>query len=234
MRAGPERRRPVAQGDHDRDRRQPAAARHRLRRPLPDPPLGPDDADRGDARGAARRGQGRQGALHRRVVDVRLAVRQGAATSPTRTAGPASSRCRTTTTCSTARRSARCCRSAPTRAIGVIPWSPLARGRLTRRLGRRRPTGPETDEFGKTLYARRGADRPVVERVAEVAERARRLPRAGGAGLGGGATRWSPRRSSARPSRTTSTTPSPRSTWCSPTTRSPLEEPYVPHPVAGF
>ena len=32
------------------------------------------------------------------------------------TAGRGSSRCRTTTTCSTARRSARCCRSAPTRA----------------------------------------------------------------------------------------------------------------------
>ena len=32
------------------------------------------------------------------------------------TAGRGSSRCRTTTTCSTARRSARCCRCAPTRA----------------------------------------------------------------------------------------------------------------------
>ena len=37
-----------------------------------------DDADRGDAGGAARRGEGRQGALHRRLVDVRLAVLQGA------------------------------------------------------------------------------------------------------------------------------------------------------------
>ena len=36
--------------------------------------------------------------------------------SPTRTAGPGSCRCRTTTTCSTARRSGKCCRSAPTRA----------------------------------------------------------------------------------------------------------------------
>ena len=41
MRQGPERRGPVAQGDPRRDRRQPEAARHRLRRPLPDPPLGP-------------------------------------------------------------------------------------------------------------------------------------------------------------------------------------------------
>ena len=62
-----------------RDRRQPAPARHRLRRPLPDPPLGSAHADRGDAGGAARRRAGRQGALHRRLVDVRVAVRQGAA-----------------------------------------------------------------------------------------------------------------------------------------------------------
>jgi aryl-alcohol dehydrogenase-like predicted oxidoreductase len=51
--------------------------------------------------------------------------------------------------------------------VGVIPWSPLARGRLTR------PwddvtNRSETDEFGKTLYPR--ADRAVVEAVAAVAE----------------------------------------------------------------
>ena len=95
---------------------QPAAARHRLRRPLPDPPLGPAHADRGDPRGAARRRQGGQGALPRRLLDVRVAVQQGAAPGRRSTAGTGSSRCRTTTTCSTARRSARCCRSAPTRA----------------------------------------------------------------------------------------------------------------------
>ena len=76
--------------------------------------------------------QGGQGALHRRLVDVRLAVRQGAVHRRPAAAGPGSSPCRTTTTCSTARRSARCCRSAPTRASACIPWSPLARGRLTR------------------------------------------------------------------------------------------------------
>ena len=41
-------------------------------------------------------------------------------------------RCRTTTTCSIARRSGRCCRCARDQGVGVIPWSPLARGRLTR------------------------------------------------------------------------------------------------------
>jgi aryl-alcohol dehydrogenase-like predicted oxidoreductase len=40
MHTGPERRGPVEEGHLHRDRRQPEAARHRPRRPLPDPPLG--------------------------------------------------------------------------------------------------------------------------------------------------------------------------------------------------
>ena len=58
---------------------EPPPARHRLRRPLPDPSLGLPHADRGDDGGAARRREGGQGPLHRRVVDVGLAVREGAA-----------------------------------------------------------------------------------------------------------------------------------------------------------
>ena len=53
--------------------------RHGLRRPLPDPPLGPAHADRGDDGGAARRRARGQGALHRREQHVRVAVRQGPA-----------------------------------------------------------------------------------------------------------------------------------------------------------
>ena len=45
-----------------------------------------------------------------------VAVQQGAVRGRDRTAGRGSSPCRTTTTCSTARRSGRCCRCAPTRA----------------------------------------------------------------------------------------------------------------------
>ncbi|HEV2887783.1 MAG TPA: aldo/keto reductase [Jatrophihabitans sp.] len=50
--------------------------------------------------------------------------------------------------------------------VGVIPWSPLARGRLTRDwdAGTARS---ETDEFGKSLYLE--DDRVIVERVAELA-----------------------------------------------------------------
>jgi 1-deoxyxylulose-5-phosphate synthase len=55
--------------------------------------------------------------------------------------------------------------------VGVLPWSPLARGRLARPwqtdAGTKRAA---TDEFGKTLYAGwEEADRRVVERVGELA-----------------------------------------------------------------
>jgi aryl-alcohol dehydrogenase-like predicted oxidoreductase len=58
--------------------------------------------------------------------------------------------------------------------VGVLPWSPLARGRLTRDWDVT-TARTETDEFGRSLY--RDEDRQVVEKVAEVAER-RELPRA--------------------------------------------------------
>jgi aryl-alcohol dehydrogenase-like predicted oxidoreductase len=58
--------------------------------------------------------------------------------------------------------------------IGVIPWSPLARGRLTREWDES-TSRSETDEFGSKLY--NPGDRAIVERVAEVAT-ARGVPRA--------------------------------------------------------
>jgi aryl-alcohol dehydrogenase (NADP+) len=51
--------------------------------------------------------------------------------------------------------------------VGVIPWSPLARGRLTRDWDAATARS-ETDEFGRNLY--RDDDRYVVDAVAEVAE----------------------------------------------------------------
>ena len=61
--------------------------------------------------------------------------------------------------------------------IGVLPWSPLARGRLTRDWGE--STGRmETDEVGPRLYSgTEDADRKVVERVGEIAGQ-RGVPRA--------------------------------------------------------
>ncbi len=52
--------------------------------------------------------------------------------------------------------------------IGVIPWSPLARGRLTRDWDTA-TSRTETDEFGGSLY--RDEDKAVVGTVAAVAER---------------------------------------------------------------
>lgn len=61
--------------------------------------------------------------------------------------------------------------------IAVLPWSPLARGRLTRDwdAGSARQ---ETDDVGKRLYdGTEAADRAIVETVAEIA-RTRGVPRA--------------------------------------------------------
>ncbi|WP_159717380.1 aldo/keto reductase [Geminicoccus flavidas] len=61
--------------------------------------------------------------------------------------------------------------------IGLMPWSPLARGRLTREWGTS-TNRSETDEFGRTLYANsEAADRKVVEAVGEIAAK-RGVPRA--------------------------------------------------------
>ena len=58
--------------------------------------------------------------------------------------------------------------------IGVIPWSPLARGRLTRDWSASTERS-QTDEFGGTLYE--PGDERIVERVAQVAA-GRGVPRA--------------------------------------------------------
>ena len=61
--------------------------------------------------------------------------------------------------------------------IAVIPWSPMARGRLTRDWDAT-SARVETDEFGRGLYQNTdAADRKVVERVAEIATE-RGVPRA--------------------------------------------------------
>lgn len=53
--------------------------------------------------------------------------------------------------------------------IGVIPWSPQARGRLARPADEKTERS-ETDQFGKYLYRKTAdADRAVIERVGEVA-----------------------------------------------------------------
>jgi len=63
--------------------------------------------------------------------------------------------------------------------IGVLPWSPLARGRLTRPWDEQGSTERgTTDEYAKSLYrATEEADKQVADRLGELSK-ARGLPRA--------------------------------------------------------
>lgn len=58
--------------------------------------------------------------------------------------------------------------------IGIIPWSPLARGRLARPWDEK-TNRSELDEFGRTLYGE--DDRVIVDCVGKIAE-GRGIPRA--------------------------------------------------------
>jgi aryl-alcohol dehydrogenase-like predicted oxidoreductase len=61
--------------------------------------------------------------------------------------------------------------------IAVMPWSPLARGKLTRDWSAETERS-KTDEFGKKLFANQSdSDKAIVERVAEVAKK-HNIPRA--------------------------------------------------------
>ena len=61
--------------------------------------------------------------------------------------------------------------------VGVLPWSPLARGRLTRAWDEQTPR-TQTDVYGNTLYTGAiDADKRVVEQVAAIAA-ARGVPKA--------------------------------------------------------
>lgn len=118
--------------------------------------------------------------------------------------------------------------------VGVVPWSPLARGRLTRAWGE--TTGRmENDDFGKTLYAANEAsDRKVVERVAEIAAQ-RGVPQAQVA------LAWvaqkpfvtAPIVGASKPHHLDDAVAA-LTLDLTPEEISSLEEPYVPHPVVGF
>jgi aryl-alcohol dehydrogenase-like predicted oxidoreductase len=117
----------------------------------------------------------------------------------------------------------------------VIPWSPLARGRLARAWQSESTLRFETDRFGQTLYSRtEAADRAVVDQLGLVAER-RGVPRAQVAlawllsrpGLTApivGATRPEHLQDAAAALALTLT----------PEETAQLEAPYQPHPVLGF
>ncbi len=68
--------------------------------------------------------------------------------------------------------------------IGIIPWSPLARGRLARQWDDGSTNRSEKDEFARSLY--QGADRGVVDAVGQVADQRGICAGPGGHRLGAG------------------------------------------------
>ncbi|MGG3453602.1 aldo/keto reductase [Paenibacillus rhizolycopersici] len=118
--------------------------------------------------------------------------------------------------------------------IGIIPWSPLARGRLTRDWDEQSERS-QSDLFGQRLYAAtEGADHKVVERVAEVAAQ-RGVPRAQVA------LAWVLQKSPVTAPIVGATKPhhledavAAVSLRLTPDEIARLEEPYVPHPVLGM
>ncbi len=120
--------------------------------------------------------------------------------------------------------------------VGVLPWSPLARGRLTRPWEAQAGTARAgTDEFGKTLYlGAEEADRQVVQRVGEVAA-ARGVSRAQVA------LAWLLQKPAVTAPIVGATKPhhleeavGALSVKLSAAEVAALEGPYVPHAVAGF
>ena len=119
--------------------------------------------------------------------------------------------------------------------IGVIPWSPLARGRLARPWQAETTRRHETDQFGKTLYARtESADRNVADRVGQVAER-RGVPRAqvALAWMLGKPGITAPVVGATKPGHLEDAVAA-LALRLGPEEAASMEEPYVPHPVAGF
>ncbi|MGC1210920.1 MAG: aldo/keto reductase [Micromonospora sp.] len=118
--------------------------------------------------------------------------------------------------------------------VAVIPWSPLARGRLTRDWGERTER-TESDEFGRGLYARtEEPDRQVVEAVARIAE-ARGVPRAqvALAWVARNPAVTAPIVGATKPHHLTDAVAALKLELTDGEVAA-LEAPYVPHPVAGF
>jgi aryl-alcohol dehydrogenase (NADP+) len=117
--------------------------------------------------------------------------------------------------------------------IGVLPWSPLARGRLTRDWDATTYRS-ETDEFGRTLYDTSSSDRVIVERVAKIAQER-------GVSRAQVALAWvlskpvvtAPIVGASKPEHLDDAVAA-LGVELTPEEIAELEEPYTPHPVVGF
>ena len=117
--------------------------------------------------------------------------------------------------------------------IGVLPWSPLARGKLTRDWDEK-TNRSEKDEFGKTLYSAESGDRSVAEAVRAIADR-RGVPRAqvALAWVRSNSVVSAPIVGASMPQHLVDALASLELTL-TPEEKAELESPYVPHEVAGY
>lgn len=119
--------------------------------------------------------------------------------------------------------------------IGVIPWSPLARGRLARPWQTESTKRFETDQFGKTMYSKTEEDdHKVVDRLGEIAEK-RGVSRAqiALAWLLGKPAVTAPIVGATKEHHLQDAIAA-LSVRLTPEEVASLEEPYTPHPVLGF
>ena len=119
--------------------------------------------------------------------------------------------------------------------IGVIPWSPLARGRLTRPWQSEQTKRSETDRFGNTMYSRTEEDdKRVVDRLGEIAKK-RGVPQAqiALAWLLNKPEVTAPIVGATKPNHLEDAVAAV-SLKLTPEEVAALEEPYTPHPVLGF
>lgn len=120
-------------------------------------------------------------------------------------------------------------------SVAVIPWSPLARGRLGRPWQTETTKRFETDQFGKTLYSKtEDADHKVVDRLGELSEK-RGVPHAqlALAWMLGKPFITSPIVGATKAHHLTDAVAA-LSLRLTPEEVASLEEPYTPHPVLGF
>src|SRR3954469_19042153 len=119
--------------------------------------------------------------------------------------------------------------------IGVLPWSPLARGRLTRPWQAESTRRSETDRFGNSMYSRTEEDdRRVVDRLTQIAQN-RGVPQAqiALAWLLNKPEVTAPIVGATKPNHLDDAVASV-SLKLTPQEISALEHPYTPRPVLGF
>ena len=173
----------------DHPRRVARAARRRPRRPVAGARVDRRDPARGDAHRARPGRHDRAGVVRRRLQLHRVADRPGRHLAARR-AGPGDPGVapRSSTRCSTGTSSRRCCPPPQALGLGVLPWSPLGRGRADRQVPLRHAVGlarrVRRTSAASSAPTSTSGRRAIVEARRPGRRRARLVPARGGTGVG--------------------------------------------------